>query len=160
MTYPTHDPASRHYEGAHTYAGDPVEIDPRAYGIPPTDGRPDYSRITQLEAENGVGRPAIDPSRPCPQTAGDLFMSMNGFDEIAVTTRFGATIAELRRDPVTLGRALAFVHMRRQTQGQPGADESAYQGAMALTIQTISHEYFQPEPEVAAEPSGEAPGVA
>ena len=87
-------------------------------------------------------------------------MSLNGFDEIAVTIRFGATLGELRSDPVTLGRALAFVHMRRQAQGQPGADESAYQGAMSLTIQAISHEYFQPEPKKDEPASGEADGAA
>lgn len=137
---------------AHKYPGDPVEVSHADVYDP--------ARVAQLEAETGIGGPAIDPSRPCPQTAGDLFMSLNGFDEIAVVARFGATIAELRTDPVTLGRALAFVHMRRNAQGQPGADESAYQGAMALTIQQVSHEYFQPEPKADADPSGEAPGVA
>lgn len=157
MTYPTHDPESRHFDPT---TGAPLYPAPPTYsgsGDPaPIHGRPDYARIEQLEAEIAV----VDPSRPCHQTAGDLFMSLNGFDEIAVTTRFGATIAELRSDPVTLGRALAFVHMRRQAQGQPGADESAYQGAMNLTIQTVSHEYFQPEPEKDEPATGEADGAA
>jgi hypothetical protein len=140
------------------YRFDPVTGEPVAGAhAAPVEGRPDYARIEQLEAETGV-------ARPCPMTAGDLFMSLNGFDEIAVVSRFGATIPELRADAITLGRALAFVHYRRRAQGQPGADESAYQSAMALTIQQISHEFFQPEPEPQkaddGEPSGEAPGVA
>lgn len=154
MTYPTHDPNSRHFDPPYRF--DPVTGEP--VGGTHAADLPVHEQ--QLGAETG-GSPA---SRPCPQTAGDLFMSLNGFDEIAVVSRFGATIPELRADAITLGRALAFVHFRRRAQGQPGADESAYQSAMALTIQQISHEFFQPEPEADqkadAEASGEAPGVA
>jgi hypothetical protein len=151
--------------------GEPVAYvtpTPPPYRFDPVTGEPVAGshaadlpvREQQLDAATGES-PAFDPSRPCPHTAGDLFMSLNGFDEIAVVSRFGATIPELRADAITLGRALAFVHFRRRAQGQPGADESAYQSAMALTIQQVSHEFFQPEPEQAdAEASGEAPGVA
>lgn len=163
------DPYAPVGSGEPTYAPPPYRFDP-VTGEPvagahaaPVEGRPDYARIEQLEAETGVGSPEIDPSRPCRMTAGDLFMTLNGFDEIAVTTRFGATITELRADAVTLGRALAFVDARRKAQGQPGADEYAYNLAMNLTIEQVTHGYFQPEPtkESAPEaPSGEAPGVS
>jgi hypothetical protein len=157
----------------HPYPAPPTGFDPYPaappYRFDPVTGEPVGGshaadlpvREQQLDAATGGSSAPIDPSRPCPHTAGDLFMSLNGFDEIAVVSRFGATIPELRADAITLGRALAFVHFRRRAQGQPGADESAYQSAMGLTIQQISHEFFQPEPEKAdAEASGEAPGVA
>ena len=135
------------------------------YGFDPATGAPLYagsgapvyaagSPVTSSSsAPSTEGSPV---SRPCPMTAGDLFMSLNGFDEIAVASHFGAPIAALREDAVTLGRALAFVHQRRIGL----ADREAYAAAMGLTIQTISHAYFAPEPEKAEPASAEGNGGA
>jgi hypothetical protein len=121
------------------------------YAYDPATGAPLYapSHAADLpvhEQQLGAateGSPALDPSRPCNMTAGDLFMSLNGFDEIAVAQRFGAPIAALREDATTLGRALAFVDQRRKGL----KDSEAYDAAMGLTIHVVSHEYFQPEPK-------------
>lgn len=79
----------------------------------------------------------------CPQPPSEMLMSLNGFDEIAIAARFGEKIGDLRNDPITCGRALAFVHYRRR--GEKDAD--AYSAAMTLTLHEVSHEFFAPEPK-------------
>ena len=71
-------------------------------------------------------------------------MSLTGFDEIAVAAHFGMKVTTLRQeDAITLGRALAFVHYRRN-EGM--ADAPAYQTAMDLTMQQVV-DFFPPEPK-------------
>ena len=81
--------------------------------------------------------------RPCPTPPSEMLMSLNGFDEIAIAARFGEKIGDLRNDPITCGRALAFIHYRRH--GEKDAD--AYNAAMTLTLHEVSHEFFAPEPK-------------
>jgi len=70
----------------------------------------------------------------------EVLMSLNGFDEIAIAARFGEKIGELRNEPITCGRALAFVHYRRQGQN----DGDAFTAAQTLTMREVT-EFFAPE---------------
>ena len=79
----------------------------------------------------------------------EVLMSLTGFDEIAIAARFGEKIGALRDDPITCGRALAFVHYRRQGE----RDAEAHTTAMNLTMREVV-EFFAPEvddPEASAE---------
>lgn len=75
-------------------------------------------------------------------TAGDMLMTLNGFDEIAIAARFGVKLAELRTEgeAITLGRALIFTDYRRQGE----KDGPAYVAAMDLSMTDVMH-YFTPE---------------
>lgn len=69
-------------------------------------------------------------------------MSLTGFDEIAIASHFGMKVTALRQDDaVTLGRALAFIHYRRN-DGM--ADKPAFDQCMNLTMQQVV-DFFPPE---------------
>lgn len=71
-------------------------------------------------------------------TADEMFESMTGYDEKAVTEAFGAPIATLaRNDELQMVRALVFVDKRRQ--GVKG--RHALEAAQALTIAEVDN-YF------------------
>lgn len=78
------------------------------------------------------------PTSPLPPS--EVLMSLNGFDEIAIAARFGEKIGELRNDPITCGRALAFVHYRRNGQNDP----DAFTACQTLTMRQVT-EFFAPE---------------
>lgn len=78
-------------------------------------------------------------------TAGDMFLTLNGFDELAVAKAFAADIAELRNSPMRFLRALAFVHQRRN--GAKDAD--AYKTAMTLTVAEVGDYFADDEPDPA-----------
>ena len=80
------------------------------------------------------------------KTAEDLFKSMNGFDEIAVSRAFGEDLSVLRAKPFTFVRALVFVDLRRG-----GAkDGDAHKQAMTLTMGDLE-DYFAQDEEVLPE---------
>lgn len=72
----------------------------------------------------------------------EFLMGLNGFDEIAIAAKFGEKIGTLRDDPITCGRALAFVHYRRAGAN----DHDAHHAALDLTLREVV-EFFPPEPE-------------
>lgn len=78
---------------------------------------------------------------PAP-TASDMFLSLNGFDEIAVAKAFKADIADLRERPFAFLRALAFVHRRRAGD----KDAEAYKTVMGMSIGEAG-DYFAEEPD-------------
>ena len=78
------------------------------------------------------------PTSPLPPS--EVLMSLNGFDEIAIAAQFGEKIGDLRHDPITCGRALAFVHYRRDGQN----DRDAFKAAQTLTMRQVT-EFFTPE---------------
>lgn len=84
----------------------------------------------------------------------EFLMSLNGFDEIAIAARFGATLQTLRDDPVAAGRALAFTHYRRTGQN----DHEAHQSALTLTLREVT-EFFPPEPKDDASAEGNDDGA-
>jgi hypothetical protein len=73
----------------------------------------------------------------CEQSADEFFLSLTGFDEIAIAKMFAADISELRERPFTFLRALAFVHQRRHGL----VDRDAHEAAQQLTIAELG-DYF------------------
>lgn len=64
------------------------------------------------------------------KSAGDTFLSLNGFDEIAIAATFGSHVTDLRKLPLTFLRALVFVDQRRQGLN----DKDAHKHALSLSI--------------------------
>ena len=85
------------------------------------------------------------------KTAEDLFKSLNGFDEIAVSRAFGEDLSVLRTKPFTFVRALVFVDLRRG-----GAkDGDAHKQAMTLTMGELEDYFAQDEEVLPEEPTTE-----
>lgn len=87
-------------------------------------------------------------------TATDVFGSLNGFDEIAISKAFGHDIAALRATPLTYHRALVFTLKRRENL----KDHDAKKAALDMTIRELD-DYFEEEaPDAAlnedADPNG------
>lgn len=74
--------------------------------------------------------PTDQPVKPHP---GELFLSLTGFDEIAIARAFGAPVAKIREDESTLLRVLAFVLARRDGM----KDTEAHEHALNLTLGTL-----------------------
>jgi hypothetical protein len=69
-------------------------------------------------------------------------MSLTGYDELAIASHFGMHVATMRKeDAITLGRALAFVHYRRN---EGATDLAAHDRAMSLSMQEVV-DFFPPE---------------
>lgn len=81
-----------------------------------------------------------DPIATLPPS--EFLMGLNGFDEIAIAARFGEKVGALRNDPIALGRALAFIHYRRDGLN----DAAAHEAALTLTLREVV-EFFPPEAE-------------
>lgn len=81
---------------------------------------------------------ATEDPAPAPvatQPPSKYLMSLTGFDEIAIAMHFGQKVTALRQeDAVTLGRALAFVHYRRNDGDN---DKEAHRRAMELSMQAV-----------------------
>ena len=76
-----------------------------------------------------------DTTHATDSTADDFFMSLNGFDELAIAKEFKTSIGDLRQgdEPLNFLRALAFVHRRREGD----RDAAAYTTVMELTIAQV-----------------------
>lgn len=87
-------------------------------------------------------------------TAEEFLESLNGFDEIAISQRFGKTVTALANegDQMTLARALVFVAKRRDGLN----DGDSYQACMTLTLREVN-EYFAVEPDEAMPEEPETP---
>src|SRR5437868_4434641 len=103
-----------------------------------------------LAVEGAAGGP-LDGKISRPQatlSAGDTFLSLNGYDELAITEAFGTTVSKLRetKEQTTFMRALAFIDMRRKLQGHQGAHAMALDSAQLLTLQEVM-DYFPDDDE-------------
>lgn len=67
----------------------------------------------------------------------ELSQSVNGFDQIAIRTRFHERFDVLADDPMMLSRALYFVHRRREGV----KDAEAFQEAMLLTMGDLTSKF-------------------
>lgn len=76
------------------------------------------------------------------QPPSEFLMGLNGFDEIAIAAKFGEKVGSLRNEPIALGRALAFIHYRREGLN----DLDAHHAALSLTLRQVV-EFFPPEAE-------------
>jgi hypothetical protein len=75
-------------------------------------------------------------------TLTDLLNSTTGFDEVAVTNRFGIDLyVGNDAHPMKVARAAVFVHLRREGMN----DADAYNQAMNMGVGDIDG-YFAPEP--------------
>lgn len=75
------------------------------------------------------------------ETATDVALSLNGYDEIAIAKYFGADYTELQARPIMFLRALIFVVERRG-----GAkDTEAYKTVMTATGTEVN-DYFPDDP--------------
>lgn len=88
--------------------------------------------------------------------AGEIFNSLNGFDEIAIVKHFGAHISALAvaaqdaNEPTPYFRALAFVDLRRQGNDDP----NAYRLAQEITLsQLLTDGDWFPEPPTELDPT-------
>lgn len=86
-------------------------------------------------------------------SADDLFMSLNGFDEIGIAKAFDADVFALKKKPFMFLRALVFVDQKRN-----GANhEEAKKAALLLTIDELNDYFPEHEDEVMPdEPETEA----
>lgn len=81
------------------------------------------------------------PDAKCDLTAGEVFDSLTGQDEMEIATQFGRNISDLTdNDPSMWGRALIFVVLRRAGE----VDSDAYTKAMAMTMKETTS-YFPAE---------------
>ena len=116
-------------------------------------GRPEYAQVPAHTPEH-LAPQAVGPEIPegrhmAPISTlppSEFLMSLTGFDEIAIATRFGEPVTKIQNtDAMKAGRALAFTHYRRAGMN----DHEAYNAALGLTLREVS-EFFAPEPVVAS----------
>jgi hypothetical protein len=87
-------------------------------------------------------------------TPDEMFESLTGFDEIAISKHFDADVSVLRDRPFTFMRALVFIDQRRTGLSDPEAKEAA----LGLTLREVD-DYFaedqdEPNPEDPITPEG------
>lgn len=82
------------------------------------------------------------------QTADEFFVSLNGFDEIAIAKHYGTQLHSLHPSaggsPFIYLRALAFIDLKRGGI----ADKDAFKQAMELTVEQAQGYFADPEPDV------------
>lgn len=95
------------------------------------------------------------------QTAEEVFDSLTGFDEIAISFHFGHTVSELAQSDASMfGRALVFIVKRREGL----TDDEARNAAMEMTLKEFTTFFAeasqeeagkgeQPEPLLVSSPS-------
>lgn len=72
------------------------------------------------------------------QTAEEIFDSVTGFDEIAITQAFGCPVVKLAQEDASMfGRAMVFIAKRREG----ASDDDARAAALAMTTKEFT-EYF------------------
>lgn len=76
------------------------------------------------------------------QTAGEVFDSLTGHDEMAITQHFGRTVGDLTDDSSMWGRALVFVAKRREGAN----DDDARAAALDMRLKDVTT-YFAEESE-------------
>jgi hypothetical protein len=81
----------------------------------------------------------------CEETGEDFFLTLNGYDEIAVAKTFGSDVVTLQgQQPLTFLRALVFIHQRRDGRKDPDAKAAA----MTCTLQGLNDYFADPAPEI------------
>lgn len=77
-------------------------------------------------------------------TAEDMFKSLTGFEEIAVSRAFGEDLSKLRERPFTFMRALVFADQRRHGLN----DHDAREHALGMTLGQVEEYFPDDEPEI------------
>jgi hypothetical protein len=79
-------------------------------------------------------------------SAEEVFDSLTGFDEIAISQHFGRTVSELgEKDQSMFGRALVFVLKRRDG----ASDDEARNAALGLTMKEFTAFFAEPSEDEA-----------
>lgn len=82
-------------------------------------------------------------------TTEEMFESLTGFDEIAISNHFGGEVMDLSENkPMTFIRALVFVQERRNGS----KDSDAKQKAMELTVKEITNYFTEDDEPMPEEP--------
>lgn len=119
--------------------------------------------LTETNNQTPAGVAELEPETvPSEQVAhvasvppSKYLMSLTGYDELAIASHFGMHVTTMRKeDAITLGRALAFVHYRRN---EGATDLAAHDRAMSLSMQGVV-DFFPPEAKADGTP-GETPGL-
>ena len=79
------------------------------------------------------------------KSMGEVFESLNGFDEIAIERAFGQDISTLKDKPTLAMRALFFTEKRREGL----SDKDAKQAAMESALSELT-DYFRPDEDFEA----------
>lgn len=85
----------------------------------------------------------------------ELSQSLNGFDQIAIRSRFHERVDVLMDDSLFFTRAMYFIHLRRN--GAKDAD--AFQTAMNVPLSELTDLFVKPE-DGDTEESGDAEAIA
>lgn len=80
----------------------------------------------------------------CELPGEDFFLTLNGFDEIAIVKQFGADVNQLRNEPFRFLRALVFVDQRRRDL----KDTEAFRYAQERTIAQLGAYFPDATPEL------------
>ena len=103
----------------------------------------------------------------CDTSAGDFFLSLTGFDEIAISREFGEDVSRLlpNKDndggnPFRWLRSLVFVHQRREGL----KDREAFKAAQEIPIRQLQDYFADDEPELDPDdpdtPAGKEPSAS
>jgi hypothetical protein len=85
-----------------------------------------------------------EATAPAKVPADELFESITGFDEIAISKAFGLEIHQVQEKPFMFMRALVFVNERRR-----GANDlTAHSTAMNMTMAALTDYFAEPEEEL------------
>lgn len=70
----------------------------------------------------------------------ELSETLNGYDQIAIRSRFHERFDQLAEDPIMFARAMYFIHLRRENFKAEGKhkDGEAHEAAMTLPMKDIN----------------------
>lgn len=70
----------------------------------------------------------------------ELSETLNGYDQIAIRSRFHERFDQLAEDPIMFARAMYFIHLRRQNHKTEGKykDAEAHEAAMSLPMKDVN----------------------
>lgn len=100
-----------------------------------TTDYPDYEDNTEGNEPATVAEPEAEKI-----DLQELSETLNGYDQIAIRSRFHERFDQLAEDPIMFARAMYFVHLRRENFEAEGKhkDAEAHEAAMKLPMKDIN----------------------
>jgi len=100
-----------------------------------TTDYPDYEDSTETDAPATVAEPQAPKI-----DLGELSETLNGYDQIAIRSRFHERFDQLAEDPIMFARAMYFIHLRRENHKAEGKhkDAEAHEAAMTLPMKAVN----------------------
>lgn len=70
----------------------------------------------------------------------ELSETLNGYDQIAIRSRFHERFDQLAEDPIMFARAMYFIHLRRENFKAEGKhkDAEAHEAAMSMSMKDVN----------------------